>query len=119
MTLAVPCRSRPNCLFRPPCWQVAAPLCHIQAEKLRHSNAEAAEALARPGRYHSVAGNLRLKEVWAGGDGVRAERFVVCHNPDQAERDRAVRDASSLTSPNSSTAPTPGWPACATSSSGP
>ena len=36
---------------------------YIHAEKLRHTNAEAAAALARPGRYHTVAGNLRVKEV--------------------------------------------------------
>ena len=70
---------------------------YIHAEKLRHTNAEAAAALARPGRYHDVADNLRVKEV-AGrtrvaaiGDGARAERFVVCHNPDAADRDAAVR----------------------------
>jgi hypothetical protein len=39
-----------------------------------------------------VAGNLRVKEVMVGGEGVRAERFVVCHNPEQALRDRLVRD---------------------------
>jgi hypothetical protein len=65
---------------------------YIHAEKLRATNAEAAAALARPGRYRTVAGNLRVKEVWVGGDGVRAERFVVCHNPEQADRDRLVRD---------------------------
>ena len=36
---------------------------YIHAEKLRHTNTEAAAALARPGRYHTVAGNLRVKEV--------------------------------------------------------
>jgi Transposase DDE domain len=70
---------------------------YIHAEKLRHTNAEAAAALARPGRYHDVADNLRVKEVWVspgGGhqDGARAERFVVCHNPDTAVRDEAVRE---------------------------
>jgi hypothetical protein len=70
---------------------------YIHAEKLRHTNTEAAAALARPGRYHDVAGNLRVKEVLVapgGGhaDGVRAERFVVCHNPETAIRDAAVRD---------------------------
>jgi transposase len=69
---------------------------YIHAEKLRHTNAEAAAALARPGRYHTAADNLRVKEVWVapgGGDqdGTRAERFVVCHNPDAAVRDEAVR----------------------------
>src|SRR5439155_20054982 len=60
---------------------------YIHAEKLRNTNAEAAAALARPGRYHTVADNLRVKEVSVGGDGVRAQRFVVCHNPEQADRD--------------------------------
>ena len=69
---------------------------YIHAEKLRHTNAEAAAALARPGRYHDVAGNLRVKEVRVapgGGttDGAHTERFVVCHNPDAADRDEAVR----------------------------
>ena len=71
---------------------------YIHAEKLRHTNGEAAAALARPGRYRTVAGNLRVKEVTVGpggmgdgDDGARAQRFVVCHNPEQAERDAAVR----------------------------
>ena len=69
---------------------------YIHAEKLRHTNHEAADALARPGRYKTVAGNLRVKEVTvaAGGDrdGARAQRFVVCHNPEAAHRDAAVRE---------------------------
>jgi hypothetical protein len=72
---------------------------YIHAEKLRNTNSEAAAALARPGRYRTVAGNLRVKEVAVapggdgdGDDGARAARFVVCHNPEQADRDAAVRD---------------------------
>ena len=67
---------------------------YIHAEKLRNTNAEAAAALSRQGRYRAVAGNLRVKEVWvpARDAGARAERFVVCHNPDQAWRDQLVRD---------------------------
>src|SRR5450830_2150511 len=71
---------------------------YIHAEKLRHTNTEAAAALARPGRYATIAGNLRVKEIHVapggksdGDDGVRAQRFVVCHNPEQAERDATVR----------------------------
>ena len=71
---------------------------YIHAEKLRHTNLEAAAALARAGRYRTVAGNLRVKEVQVapggvgdGDDGARAVRFVVCHNPEQADRDAAVR----------------------------
>ena len=67
---------------------------YIHAEKLRGTNTEAAAALARQGRYHEVAGNLRVKEAWvpARDAGQRAERFAVCHNPEQADRDRAVRE---------------------------
>ncbi|HYO86086.1 MAG TPA: transposase [Dermatophilaceae bacterium] len=68
------------------------------AEKLRHTNTKAAAALARPGRYRTVAGNLRGKEVSVapGGDGdgdqgARTQRFVICHNPEQADRDASVR----------------------------
>jgi hypothetical protein len=66
---------------------------YIHAEKLRNTNAEAAAALSRQGRYRAVAGNLRVKEVWvpARDAGARAERFVVCHNPEQAWRDQLVR----------------------------
>jgi hypothetical protein len=72
---------------------------YIHAEKLRHTNVEASAALARAGRYKTVADNLRVKEVAVapGGDGdgdqgARAQRFVVCHNPEQADRDAAVRE---------------------------
>jgi Transposase DDE domain len=67
---------------------------YIHAEKLRNTNAEAAAALARQGRYRTVSGNLRVKEVWvpARDGGARAERFVVCHNPEQAWRDQLVRE---------------------------
>jgi hypothetical protein len=71
---------------------------YIHAEKLRHTNTEATAALARPGRYKQVAGNLRVKEVHVapggvgdGDGGARAVRFVICHNPEQAERDAQVR----------------------------
>jgi hypothetical protein len=71
---------------------------YIHAEKLRHTNTEAAAALARPGRYRTVAGNLRVKEVAVapggdgdGDDGARTQRFVICHNPEQGQRDQQVR----------------------------
>lgn len=63
----------------------------VIAEKLRRTSTEAAEALSRQGRYKTVAGNLQVKEVRVGR-GARAQRFVVCHNPEAAERDRRVRD---------------------------
>jgi DDE family transposase len=60
---------------------------YILGEKLRSGSPEAAAALARPGRYQDVTANLRVKEVNVS----EQERFVVCHNPDAAERDAAVR----------------------------
>jgi hypothetical protein len=60
---------------------------YIIGEKLRSGSAEAAAALSRQGRYQEVAGNLRVKEVRIAED----ERFVICHNPDGAERDAAIR----------------------------
>jgi hypothetical protein len=64
---------------------------YIIGEKLRGDNREAQAALSRQGRYRTVAGNLRVKEVVID-DGTMRDRFVVCHNPEQAERDRFVRD---------------------------
>lgn len=64
---------------------------YIIGEKLRGDNKEAQAALSRQGRYRTVAGNLRVKEVVIDS-GTMRDRFVVCHNPDQAQRDRYVRD---------------------------
>jgi hypothetical protein len=71
---------------------------YIHAEKLRHTNTEAAAALGRPGRYRTVSDNLRVKEVAVapggdgdGDDGARTQRFVICHNPEQGDRDQQVR----------------------------
>lgn len=62
----------------------------IVAEKLRRTGKEATAALSRQGRYKTVAGNLRVKEVRVG-TGARSERFVVCHDPETAARDERVR----------------------------
>jgi IS4 transposase len=64
---------------------------YVLAERLRSGSAEARAALARAGRYQQVAGNLRVKEVRLG-EGLRAPRFVVVHNPEAAERDCHVRE---------------------------
>lgn len=64
----------------------------IAGERMRDGSADAQAALARPGRYQTVRDNLRVKDVRLGaGDTIR--RFVVCHNPAEAERDQAERDA--------------------------
>jgi transposase len=46
-------------------------------------------ALSRQGRYQQVRDNLRVKEVRLDGTD---QRLVICHNPDQAQRDQANRD---------------------------
>ena len=61
---------------------------YILGEKLRSGSPEATAALSRQGRYKTVTDNMRIKEVnLADAD----DRFVICHNPDQAVRDAAVR----------------------------
>lgn len=60
---------------------------YILGEKLRGDSTEARAALSRQGRYATVAGNLRVKEVNLS-DG---ERFVICHNPEAADRDAKIR----------------------------
>src|SRR3954470_16885840 len=60
---------------------------YILGERLRSGSADAAAALARPGRYQQVAENLQVKEVKIADD----ERFIVCFNPDTADRDAALR----------------------------
>jgi transposase len=63
----------------------------IAGERLRDGSAEVAQVLARQGRYQQVRDNLRVKEVRLGS-GDAARRFVLCHNPEQAERDRTQRE---------------------------
>jgi transposase len=60
---------------------------YIIGERLRSGSAEAAAALSRQGRYQEAAENLRVKEVRIAED----ERFVICHSPEGAERDAAIR----------------------------
>jgi len=60
---------------------------YLLGEKLRSGSTEATAALGRAGRYHDVAGTLRVKEVKIS----EHERFVICYNPDAADRDATVR----------------------------
>ena len=64
---------------------------YILAAKLRAGDEVADEVLTRAGRYQEVAENLRVKEVVVG-DGERRRRYVVCHNPQEAERQRQHRE---------------------------
>jgi transposase len=63
----------------------------IAGERMRDGSPDARAALARQGRYRAVRDNLRVQEVTLP-DGAPGRRFVVCHNPAEAERDRAERD---------------------------
>jgi hypothetical protein len=60
---------------------------YIIGEKLRSNSPEIKAALSRQGRYQDIAHNMRVKEVKVSG----SERFVICHNPEGATRDAAIR----------------------------
>ncbi|NLT53740.1 MAG: IS1634 family transposase [Actinomycetales bacterium] len=60
---------------------------YILGEKLRSGSPEATAALSRQGRYTDIDQNLRVKEVKVSA----TERFVICHNPEAALRDEAIR----------------------------
>ncbi|HEY9414062.1 MAG TPA: IS1634 family transposase [Pseudonocardia sp.] len=57
----------------------------IAGMRMRDGNPLVEQVLARQGRYQQVKENLRVKEVRIADTDVR---FVICHNPEQAERDR-------------------------------
>ncbi len=61
---------------------------YIIGEKLRSNSPEITAALSRQGRYTTVAANMRVKEVKVS----ESERFVICHNPETADRDAHVRE---------------------------
>jgi hypothetical protein len=63
---------------------------YIVCVPMRRGDEVTEEVLARPGRYRAVADNLSVKEVVVG-DGERRRRYIVCHNPQEAERSRAHR----------------------------
>jgi Transposase DDE domain len=61
---------------------------YIIGEKMRTESPLVKAALSRQGRYQVVAGNMQVKEVRI----TEAEdRFVICYNPEAAERDAAIR----------------------------
>jgi hypothetical protein len=63
---------------------------YILAVPMRRVRDIETAVLTRPGRYKQVADNLQVKEVWVG-DGERRKRYVLCLNPQEAERERARR----------------------------
>ncbi|HXZ73934.1 MAG TPA: IS1634 family transposase [Streptosporangiaceae bacterium] len=61
---------------------------YIIGEKLRSGSPEVKAAMSRQGRYKTVRDNLQVKEVRPGDN---SDRFIICFNPDQSERDAAIR----------------------------
>jgi hypothetical protein len=61
---------------------------HIIGEKLRTDSTDVQAALSRPGRYARVRDNMLVKEVTVPD---ADDRFVICFNPEQAERDQHIR----------------------------
>ena len=62
---------------------------YIAGMRMRDGGDLVDQALSRQGRYQQVGDNLGVKEVRLDGTD---QRFVICHNPDQAQRDQASRD---------------------------
>ncbi|MCA1700687.1 MAG: IS1634 family transposase, partial [Actinobacteria bacterium] len=63
----------------------------IAGQRMRSGEPASQAALARPGRYREVRDNLRVKEVRLG-EGDAERRLIVCHNPEEAQRDRERRE---------------------------
>ena len=63
---------------------------YILAARMRAGDEVTKEVVTRAGRYQTVAENLRVKEVVVE-DGERRRRYVVCHSPKEAERQRQHR----------------------------
>jgi Transposase DDE domain len=62
---------------------------YIAGMRMRDGNPLVEQVLSRQGRYQQVRDNLRVKEVRLDHTD---QRFVICHNPDQAQRDKASRE---------------------------
>jgi len=61
---------------------------YILGVKMRLEKKAMAEVLSRAGRFRTVSGNLKVKEVRHDG-----KRYIVCVNPEEAEHDRRAREA--------------------------
>jgi transposase len=61
---------------------------YIIGEKLRTDSDDVRAALSRQGRYANIRDNMQVKEVKIDDAG---DRFVICYNPEQAQRDQHGR----------------------------
>ena len=61
---------------------------YIMGVPLRKLKEVREQVLATPGQYSILAENLRIKQVELAG-----HRYILCHNPKEAKRDAALREA--------------------------
>jgi transposase len=61
----------------------------IAGMRMRDGNPLVEQVLSRQGRYQQVKDNLRVKEVSIESTDVR---YIICRNPEQADRDRIARE---------------------------
>jgi len=61
---------------------------YIVGMKMRRAVEVRDEVLGRAGRYQQIGENLQVKEVW-----VEDRRYVICFNPQEAEKDKHDREA--------------------------
>jgi transposase len=75
---------------------------YILGARLRSDHEVRDTVLSWPGRYHEVHGPrqhskdpspLKVKDVRFTSEDGRDRRFVICHNPEQAQKDRSDREA--------------------------
>jgi hypothetical protein len=65
-----------------------APFRYVLGCRMRRQKEVNEEVLSRAGRYRTIRENLEVKEVRVGD-----RRYVVCRNPLEAKKDKAVREA--------------------------
>lgn len=65
-----------------------APFDYILGCRMRRQREVSEAVLARGGRYETVRDNLDVKEVRVG-----PRRYVICRNPEEAQKDASVREA--------------------------
>jgi len=65
-----------------------APFRYVLGCRMRRQKEVNEEVLSRAGRYRTIRENLEVKEVRVGD-----RRYIVCRNPLEARKDKAVREA--------------------------
>ncbi|MBT9147546.1 MAG: hypothetical protein DDT32_01304 [Syntrophomonadaceae bacterium] len=68
-------------------WLEASGTGYILGTRMRREKEVLIDVLGRAGRYQEVGGNLQVKEVRVEG-----KRYILCFNPEEAERDALGRE---------------------------